>query len=153
MNTGDIMPTAEIITIGTELLLGEIVDTNSQFLARQLRDVGIDLFRITTVGDNVGRIAKAIQQALKRCDIVLTTGGLGPTVDDPTRDAVAQALGVPTEYHPELWSQIRDRFKRFGRIPTENNRRQAYIPQGAIPIENPVGTAPTAVQTRPRSRV
>src|SRR4030066_879943 len=104
------MPSAEIITIGTELLLGEIVDTNAPFLARCLRDAGIDLYRKTTVGDNIKRIAQVIQQAMERCDIVITTGGLGPTVDDPTRQAVAQALGVPTEYHPELWSQIRDRF-------------------------------------------
>src|SRR4030066_1722983 len=136
------MPSAEIITIGTELLLGEIVDTNSHFIARCLRDAGIDLYRKTTVGDNVKRIAFAIQQALERCDIVITSGGLGPTVDDPTRDAVALAVGMTSEYHPELWEQIKARFLRYGRVPTENNRRQAYIPKGAIAIENPVGTAP-----------
>ena len=136
------MPSAEIITIGTELLLGEILDTNAQFLARCLRDVGIDLHRKTTVGDNVRRIAEVIQEAFDRCDIIITTGGLGPTVDDPTREAVALAVGVNTEYRPELWEQIEARFRRFGRIPTENNRRQAYIPQGAKAIENPVGTAP-----------
>ena len=136
------MPSAEIISIGTELLLGEIVDTNAQFLARSLRDVGIDLHRKTTVGDNVRRIAEAIQHALERCDIIITTGGLGPTVDDPTREGVALAVGVKLEYHPELWDQIEARFRRFGRIPTQNNRQQAYIPQGAKAIENPVGTAP-----------
>jgi nicotinamide-nucleotide amidase len=136
------MPSAEIITIGTELLLGETVDTNATFLARCLRDAGIDLFRKTTVGDNSARIAQALQQALERCDIVLTTGGLGPTVDDPTREAVAAAVGVESEFQPELWEQIKSRFQRLGRIPTENNRRQAYIPKGAIAIENPVGTAP-----------
>jgi competence/damage-inducible protein CinA-like protein len=136
------VPSAEIITIGTELLLGEIVDTNARFLAQSLRDVGIDLYRITTVGDNVKRIALAIQQAMEQCDIVLTSGGLGPTVDDPTRDAVALAVGMPSEYHPELWEQIKARFLRYGRVPTENNRRQAYIPKGAIAIENSVGTAP-----------
>jgi nicotinamide-nucleotide amidase len=136
------MPSAEIITIGTELLLGEIVDTNAPYLARCLRDAGIDLYRKTTVGDNVKRIAQAIQQSLERCDIIITTGGLGPTVDDPTREAVAMAIGVNTEFHPELWEQIKARFQRFGRIPTENNRRQAFIPEGAIAIENPVGTAP-----------
>ena len=136
------MPSAEIITIGTEILLGEILDTNARTLARRLRDLGIDLFRKTTVGDNVQRISSAIQQAMERCDIVITTGGLGPTIDDPTRQAVAQALGVEMEYRPELWEQIQARFKRFGRQPTENNRRQAYVPQGATAIENPVGTAP-----------
>ena len=136
------LPSAEIITIGTELLLGEIVDTNAQFLARCLREVGIDLHRKTTVGDNVQRIAEVICQAFDRCDIIITTGGLGPTVDDPTREAVALAVGVKSEYHPELWKQIKARFRKFGRIPTENNRRQAYIPKGSKAIENPVGTAP-----------
>jgi nicotinamide-nucleotide amidase len=136
------MPTAEIITIGTELLLGEIVDTNARYIARTLRDAGIDLYRKVTIGDNAKRIAQAIQQALERSDIVITTGGLGPTVDDPTRDAVALAMGVEAEFHPELWDQIQARFRRFGRTPTENNKRQAYLPQGATAIENPVGTAP-----------
>lgn len=136
------MPSAEIITIGTEILLGEIVDTNARYIARKLRDAGIDLYRKTTVGDNAERIAQAIQQALERSEIILTTGGLGPTVDDPTRDAVALALNRETEFHPELWEQIRERFRRFNREPTENNKRQAYIPSGSIPIENPVGTAP-----------
>ncbi len=139
------MPSAEIITIGTEILLGEIVDTNARHLARQLRDAGVDLYRKTTVGDNATRIAQAIQQALERCDIILTTGGLGPTVDDPTREAIALAVGVSTEFKPELWDQIQARFQRFGRTPTENNRRQAFIPQGAIAIENPVGTAPSFI--------
>jgi competence/damage-inducible protein CinA-like protein len=136
------MPCSEIITIGTEILLGDIVDTNAAFLARALRDAGIDLFRKTTVGDNVHRIAQAIQQSMERCDIILTTGGLGPTVDDPTRGAVALAMGVETEFRPELWEQIQDRFRRFNRQPTENNKRQAYMPHGAEAIENPVGTAP-----------
>jgi competence/damage-inducible protein CinA-like protein len=139
------MPTAEIITIGTEILLGEIVDTNAAYLARALRDAGIDLFRKTTVGDNPKRIAQAIQQGLERFDIILTTGGLGPTVDDPTREAVALALGVEVEFREELWEQIQARFRRFGRPPTENNRRQAYVPQGAIAVENPVGTAPAFI--------
>jgi len=139
------MPSAEIITIGTEILLGEIVDTNARYLARCLRDVGIDLYRKTTVGDNARRIAQAIQQSLERCDIILTTGGLGPTVDDPTRDAVALAIGVQTEFRPELWEQIQARFRRFNRLPTENNKRQAYVPQGAIAVENPPSTAPAFI--------
>ena len=139
------MPSAEIISIGTELLLGEIVDTNAQYIARRLRDAGVDLYRKTTIGDNQERIASEIRQALKRCQIVITTGGLGPTVDDPTRAAVAQAVEVEVEYRPELWEQIQERFKRFNRLPTENNKRQAYIPAGAIPIENPVGTAPAFI--------
>jgi nicotinamide-nucleotide amidase len=136
------MPSAEIITIGTELLLGDIVDTNSRYLARCLRDVGIDLYRKSTVGDNINRIAQAILESLSRCDIIITSGGLGPTVDDPTRQAVAKAIGVNLEFHSDLWQQIKLRFQRMGRIPTENNRRQAYIPRGAIAFENPAGTAP-----------
>lgn len=136
------MPAAEIIAIGTELLLGEIQDTNTKYLARVLRDVGIDLYRTTIVGDNLKRIEQAIQEALERTQIIITTGGLGPTVDDPTREAVAAALNVDTEYHEELWEQIQARFQRFNRQPSSNNKRQAYIPAGATPIENPVGTAP-----------
>jgi len=139
------MSSAEIITIGTELLLGEIDDTNGTYIARELRDVGIDLYRKTTVGDNARRIAQTIQEAMQRTDIIITTGGLGPTVDDPTRDAVALAVGVETEFRPELWDQIQNRFQRFGHKPTENNRRQAYVPKGAIPVENPVGTAPSFI--------
>ncbi len=139
------MPTAEIITIGTEILLGEIVDTNAPYLARKLRDAGIDLYRKTSVGDNAKRIAQAIQQSMERCDIILTTGGLGPTVDDPTRDAIALAFDTKTEFQPELWDQIQSRFQRVGRQPTENNKRQAYVPLGALIIENPVGTAPSFI--------
>jgi competence/damage-inducible protein CinA-like protein len=139
------MATAEIITIGTEILLGEIVDTNARSIARNLRDIGVDLYRKTSVGDNASRIAQAIQQALERCDIIITTGGLGPTVDDPTREAVALAMGVEMEFRPELWDQIQARFKRFNRQPTENNKRQAYVPCNATAVENPVGTAPAFI--------
>jgi competence/damage-inducible protein CinA-like protein len=139
------MPTAEIITIGTELLLGETVDTNTRYIARTLRDAGVDLFRASTVGDNHERIALIIREGLERADIIITTGGLGPTVDDPTREAIALALHVETEFRPELWEQIKERFQRYGRTPTENNKRQAYVPRGAIAIENKVGTAPSFV--------
>ncbi len=135
-------PDAEILTIGTELLLGEITDTNTAVIARSLRDLGINLFRTATVGDNAQRIAELLRERFGHVQIIITTGGLGPTVDDPTREAVALALGVPTVFVPELWEQILDRFQAFGRTPGENNRRQAYIPEGAHWIENPVGTAP-----------
>lgn len=139
------MPSAEIITIGTEILLGEIVDTNTRYLSRKLREQGIDLFRQTTVGDNIERIAQAIQNSLPNTDVIITTGGLGPTIDDPTRQAVALAIGVQTEFREELWEQVKERYRRFGRVPTENNKRQAYVPQGAIAVENPVGTAPAFI--------
>jgi competence/damage-inducible protein CinA-like protein len=139
------MPAAELIAIGTELLLGEIQDTNTRYLARTLRDLGVDIFRATIVGDNTERIAQAIREAMQRSQVIITTGGLGPTVDDPTRAAVAMALDVDTEFQPDLWRQIQDRFQRYGRAPSENNRRQAWIPAGAIPVENPVGTAPAFI--------
>lgn len=143
------MPSAEIITIGTEILLGEITDTNARHIARKLRDAGINLYRKTTVGDNTVRIAAAIREALERSEIIITTGGLGPTVDDPTREAVALAVGIETEFRPELWEQICARFQRYGRLPTENNRRQAHVPAGALAIENPVGTAPAFIVENP----
>jgi nicotinamide-nucleotide amidase len=136
------MPVAEIIAIGTELLLGEIQDTNTQYLLRSLRDEGIDLFRTTMIGDNPQRIAAVIKEAASRSQIVITTGGLGPTIDDPTREAAALAAVVETEFRPELWNQIQERFTRYNRTPTANNRRQAFIPAHSHAIENPVGTAP-----------
>jgi competence/damage-inducible protein CinA-like protein len=147
------MAKAEILTIGTEILLGEIVDTNSRYIARMLRDHGVDIFYLSTVGDNVNRIAQAVQQGLQRSEIIISTGGLGPTVDDPTREAVAQAVGVETEFREDLWQQVTDRFARYGRTPTENNKRQAYVPKGAIGIENPVGTAPAFIVETERSAI
>lgn len=147
------MTSAEIITIGTEILLGELIDTNAPYIARQLREIGIDVYRKTSIGDNNHRIATEIQQALKRSQIIITTGGLGPTIDDPTREAVAIAMGVELEYKPELWDQITERFRRFGRIPTDNNQRQAYIPAGAMPLENPVGTAPIFIYEKSGSSI
>ncbi|HZQ11110.1 MAG TPA: CinA family nicotinamide mononucleotide deamidase-related protein [Anaerolineae bacterium] len=133
---------AEIISIGTELLLGEIVDTNAAWLAQQLAATGVDVYFRTTVGDNVGRIAEVIRNALARADVVITTGGLGPTVDDMTREGIAQAIGVPLVLQEELIEQIRARFDKWGRGMSENNVRQAYVPRGATAVENPVGTAP-----------
>lgn len=139
------MPSAEIITIGTEILLGEIVDTNTRYIARALRGLGVDLYRTVTIGDNIERIAEAIRQSMQRAEIVITTGGLGPTVDDPTREAVARAFDVKTEFRPELWEQILEIITRYGRTPSENQKRQAYLPIGAQGIKNPVGTAPAFI--------
>src|SRR5215212_7044722 len=100
------MPSAEIITIGTEILLGEIVDTNTRYIARTLRGMGVDLYRTITIGDNVERIAEAIHNSMSRAEIVITTGGLGPTVDDPTREAVAKAVDVDLEFREDLWEQV-----------------------------------------------
>ena len=147
------MPSAEIITIGTEILLGEIVDTNTRYIARTLRGLGVDLYRTSTIGDNIERIAEAIRNAMLRADIVITTGGLGPTVDDPTREAVALAFGVETEYREELWKQIVEVVKRYGRTPGENQKRQAYVPEGAIALKNDVGTAPCFITENERNAV
>jgi len=136
---------AEIITTGTELLLGETVDTNSAYIARALRGIGLDLYYLITVGDNEYRMADMLRQALGRSDVIITTGGLGPTVDDVTRQAVARATDRELILMPELLADIETFFTRFGRQMTDNNRRQAYMPAGAIPIHNPVGTAPSFI--------
>jgi len=136
------MPSAEIITIGTEILLGEIVDTNTRYIARTLRGMGVNIYRTTTIGDNTERIAEAIHNSMQRAEIVITTGGLGPTVDDPTREAVARAAGLELEFREDLWEQIVAIISRYGRKPSENQKRQAYIPKGSLAIPNPVGTAP-----------
>lgn len=133
---------AEIITTGTELLLGEIVDTNAAYIARQLREVGVNLFYKTTVGDNRQRLAEVLRLGLSRSDVLLVTGGLGPTVDDITREAVADATDRPLELRPELENRLRAMFASWGRQLTDNNLRQAYLPQGAQEIPNPIGTAP-----------
>ena len=142
---------AEIIAIGTELLLGEITDTNSTHIARTFRDIGLDLLWISAIGDNEARIAELVRHAMTRSDVIITTGGLGPTVDDPTREAVAQACNLSLEFRPQLWEQIKTRFKRFGREATDNNRKQAYVPAGALALENPVGTAPCFIVETERS--
>jgi competence/damage-inducible protein CinA-like protein len=147
------MPSAEIITIGTEILLGEIVDTNTRYIARTLRGMGVDLYRTITIGDNVERIAEAIRQSMERAEIVITTGGLGPTVDDPTREAVARAAGVELEFREDLWEQVVAIISRYGRKPSENQKRQAYVPRGAIGISNPVGTAPCFIVETERNAV
>jgi competence/damage-inducible protein CinA-like protein len=147
------MPSAEIITIGTEILLGEIVDTNTRYIARALRGLGVDLYRTVTIGDNVERIADAICNSMQRAEIVITTGGLGPTVDDPTREAVARAVGAELEFREDLWEQVVAVISRYGRKPSENQKRQAYIPKGSLGIRNPVGTAPCFIVETDRNAV
>lgn len=136
---------AEIVAIGTEILLGEITDTNSVFIARALRDIGINLFFMTSVGDNEKRIADAIRIAMGRSHVVITCGGLGPTIDDMTRQSVAMATNRGLTFHQNLLDAIAERFAGFRAQMTDNNRRQAYLPDDAIVIENPVGTAPSFI--------
>mgnify|MGYP001582112794 FL=1 len=136
---------AEIIAVGSELLLGQIVDTNSAFIAREFAAAGLDLYYKITVGDNLARLEAAVRQALSRSQVIVTTGGIGPTADDITREAVAAATGRELVFSPDLMAQIEAFFaaRRFKLSPS--NRRQAFIPAGAIPVENPVGTAPAFI--------
>lgn len=133
---------AEILMIGTELLLGQIEDTNATHIARVLADHGINLYQKTTVGDNHDRICDALREALERSDVVLVSGGLGPTEDDITRECIAEVFGRPLEYHEEIFELIESMFARYRLHITENNKRQAFVPKGATVIDNPNGTAP-----------
>ena len=141
---------AEIVAIGSELLLGQIVDTNSAWMAQRLAELGVNMFYVTIVGDNFGRMKHVLTEALERSDVVITTGGIGPTQDDLTREAIAEVTGRELVLDEELLQQLRERFQRRGRLLTPNNERQAYIPAGAIPVENPQGTAPAFIVEDPR---
>ncbi len=144
------MASVEIVTIGTELLLGHLVDTNSVHIARVLADHGVDVYLKHSVGDNARRLEALLREALDRSDGVITTGGLGPTVDDLTKDAVASAVGTTLELHEPSLRAIEARFASFGRTGPlgENNKRQAILPAGAVVLDNPNGTAPGFVALR-----
>jgi nicotinamide-nucleotide amidase len=142
MTTTSDSPTCEIITIGTELLLGQIMDTNTSYLAQELGRIGVTIRFRTAVGDRLEEIIRVVQNAVERCDMVMATGGLGPTLDDLTREAVARVAGVDLEFKQDLMDQIEEYFRRAGYQMPENNRRQAYVPAASQVILNPVGTAP-----------
>ena len=133
---------AEVIAIGSELLLGQIIDTNSSYIAKRLAESGIELAQTATVGDDLQRMKEVIREAINRSQIVITTGGIGPTEDDLTREAIAEVTEHPLIFQPHLMEQIENLFKTRGFRMAENNRKQAYVPEGAIAIENPKGTAP-----------
>ena len=145
----------EIVASGTELLLGEIVDTNSAYIARSLREIGANVFFKTVVGDNLDRMASVLEIALNRSDQVIITGGLGPTADDITRDAIAKVTQRPLQLDEYQLERIEAMFARWGRDTEvgENNRRQAYLPQGAIGVDNPVGTAPGFIIEEPHGTI
>lgn len=136
------MPAVEVIAVGTELLLGQLTDTNSRTIAQALAGAGIDVFATHTVGDNRARIATAVRGALERAGGVITTGGLGPTVDDLTKEAIADVLGVELELHAPSLAWIQAAFARLGREMRDNNRKQAMLPRGAVVLPNLHGTAP-----------
>ena len=133
---------AEIVSIGTELLMGQIVNTDAQYLSRRLQSLGVSVYRHTTVGDNPERMREALETALSRSDLVVTTGGLGPTQDDLSKEIAAQLLGLPMRFDEASWEAILARFARMGRTCTENNRKQAMFAEGATVLPNACGTAP-----------
>ena len=133
---------AEILSIGTELLLGQILDTNANYLAQQLPPLGLDLFYVSQVGDNLTRLAAAFRQAVDRSDVIITSGGLGPTEDDLTREAIADVFGEQPRVVPELEAHLREFFTRRGRPMPERNVKQATLIPSASVLPNPVGTAP-----------
>jgi nicotinamide-nucleotide amidase len=133
---------AEIISVGSEILLGEILNSNAQYLAQELAALGITHQFQTVVGDNLERVQAAIAQASQRANLLIFTGGLGPTPDDLTVEAIAQAFDTPLVEHPQIWQDIQTKFAARNITPTENNRKQALLPKGAAILPNPRGTAP-----------
>jgi nicotinamide-nucleotide amidase len=141
MQDGQNINRAEIITIGTEMLLGDLVDTNTAWLSSRLATLGVGIYRHTTVGDNRERIAGVLREAASRSDLVVTTGGLGPTSDDLTNECLAAVTGRRMIEYPEARAHVDEMFKKFGREPTQNNYKQALFPEGTELIPNPLGTA------------
>lgn len=133
---------AELIFVGTELLLGEILNTNAQYLSEKLALLGIDVYYQTTVGDNPERMRGVFRQALGRADVVIASGGLGPTMDDITRDIAAEVAGRPLELDQALVEELEAWFRGRGRTMAENNKRQCLVPRGATVLRNDRGTAP-----------
>ena len=136
--------TAEIISVGTELLLGNILNTNAQYLSRELAALGITVQRESTIGDNQGRLADFVNEAKNRCDLLVFTGGLGPTADDLTKETVAACYGDTLAFDEEEWAKITSYFARTGRETTPNNRKQAMVPTKGHKLPNAHGTAPGA---------
>jgi len=142
MNTLTRQITAEVITIGDEILYGQITDTNSQWIGAELALIGVQLIRKTSIGDNAQAITDALREAEKRADVILLTGGLGPTKDDITKNTLAQYFGVEMTFHPQILAHIDELFRQRGRGHlTELNKVQAYLPSNALPITNLIGTA------------
>jgi len=141
---------AEIVSVGTELLLGQIDDTNARWVSEHLASIGVDVLHRETVGDNLDRIVEVLRRAAERADVVLVTGGLGPTQDDLTRDAIARFAEVPLERHADLVEMLREKFRGFSTRPMpENNLQQADVPAGARTILPDRGTAPGLIVPLP----
>lgn len=142
MNNKGQINTAEILCVGTELLLGDIVNTNAAYLSQRLAELGIHVYRHTVVGDNPARLSHALELAFAEADLVITSGGLGPTYDDLTKETVASYFGRKMYMHEPSLEAIRGYFAKTGRIMTPNNEKQAMMPEGAIVLPNHYGTAP-----------
>ncbi|MBV8725824.1 MAG: CinA family nicotinamide mononucleotide deamidase-related protein, partial [Candidatus Eremiobacteraeota bacterium] len=136
------MASVELVAVGTELLLGQLVDTNTAFIAQRLSEAGIDVRATHAVGDNRERIAALLSEILARADGAITTGGLGPTIDDLTKEAVCDALELDVELYEPALEQRERTFAALGRQMRSNNRKQAELPRGSLPLRNPNGTAP-----------
>lgn len=136
---------AELISVGTEILLGDIVNTNAQFLSKELASIGIGVYNQEVVGDNEDRLLEAFETALSRSDMVITTGGLGPTGDDLTKETACKYFGMEMELHKKSYDELVNYFNKVGKELTDNNLKQAYFPKEAIVLENPNGTAPGAI--------
>jgi nicotinamide-nucleotide amidase len=139
----------EVLCIGTELLLGSILNSNARWIAEQLAALGIPHYRQVVVGDNRARLIEAVHDAARRCRVLITTGGLGPTPDDLTTEAIAAAFATPLVERPEVWATIQARIAARGRAVAPSNRRQALLPEGAAVLPNPTGTAPGMVWSPP----
>lgn len=136
---------AEILSVGTELLMGQIANTDAQFISRRLGELGVTIYRHSTVGDNPARVREALQEALSRSDMVITTGGLGPTEDDLTKEMVAEYFGLEMELHQPSLDALKAFMERFGKKMTPNNLKQAYFPRGCAVMPNACGTAPGCI--------
>ena len=139
---------AEIITVGTEILLGDILNTNCRYLSRELAAMGIEMYYQITVGDNEERLLKTLEESLNRSDIVICTGGLGPTEDDITKEVCAKYFGYELELHKSSLDAMIERFKHMNRVPTKNNEKQAYFPKEAYILKNDNGTAPGCIMEK-----
>ena len=136
---------AEILAVGTELLMGQIVNTNAQYISSKLPDLGVSVYYHSVVGDNPERLKESLELALKRCDVVITTGGLGPTQDDLTKETISQLCGRKLVLHEESLEDIKAFFRKIGREMTLNNEKQAYMPENSIILKNNNGTAPGCI--------
>jgi len=139
---------AEIITVGTEILLGDILNTNTHYLSNELANMGVDVYYQITVGDNENRLLNQLEESFRRSDLVVLTGGLGPTQDDLTKEVCAKYFNLDMEFHQPSWDKIIEIHNKMKRTPTENNKKQAYFPVNSIILQNEYGTAPGCIMEK-----